>query len=154
MDLTSSQLGIEGTSAVIFEMDGQTFSFAGQTEDAEFSIKVAGADDGDSGMLGIILIVLAVLVLLAVGAFFFIEFEEVPDEDDLTSDDSGAEDEDPYAWAKAKAERLLSHFHRNTGGPGSARLLLQRLLLLSIPGWLWDQATNQWVPDPNYQPEQ
>ena len=19
------------------------------------------------------------------------------------------------------------------------------------PGWLWDQTTNQWVPDPNYQ---
>jgi cytoskeletal protein RodZ len=132
-------------------MDGQTFSFAGQTEDAEFSINVAGSDDGDSGMLGIILIVIAILVLVGVGAFFFIEFEEVPDEDELTSDDSVAE-EDPYAWAKAKQavalppqETQVSQVQESAAAAPAAA---------QHPGWLWDQSTNQWVPDPNYQPEQ
>ena len=89
MQLTAGQFsGIEGSSDVIFEMDGQIYKFAGQTENAEFAVTVSSGDDGGSGMLGIILIVLAVLVLLGVAAFFFIEFEEVVDEDELTADDS------------------------------------------------------------------
>ena len=151
MDLTSSQLGIEGSSAVIFEMDGQTFSFAGQTEDAEFSINVAGSGDGDSGMLGIILIVIAVLVLLAVGGFFFIEFEDIPDEEDLVSDDSVAE-EDPYAWAKAKQAAAIPAEQTHVGQVQEAAAAAPAAA--QHPGWLWDQTTNQWVPDPNYQPEQ
>ena len=85
MDLTAGQLsGVEGKSDVIFEMDGQIYKFAGQTENGEFSISVSSSDDEGSGVLGIVLIVLAVLVLLGAGAFFFIEFEEIVDEDDLT----------------------------------------------------------------------
>ena len=99
MDLTSGQLGIEGKSAVIFEMDGQIYKFAGQTENGEFSISVSSSNDEGSGVLGIVLVVIAVLVLLGAGAFFFIEFEEIVDEDDLVSDDSTPE-VDPYAWAK------------------------------------------------------
>ena len=57
-------------------MDGQIFKFAGQNDNAEFSIVVSSGDDGGSGMVGIILIVLAVLILLGAAAFFFIEFEE------------------------------------------------------------------------------
>ena len=79
MHLTAGQLsGIEGSSDVIFEMDGQIYKFTGQTENAGSAVTVSSGDHGDggSGMLGIILIVLAVLVLLGAGAFFFIEFEE------------------------------------------------------------------------------
>ena len=80
VQLTAGQLsGIEGSSGVIFEMDGQIFKFAGQTENAEFAV-VSSGDDGGSGMVVIVLIVLAVFVVLGAGAFFFIEFEEVPDE--------------------------------------------------------------------------
>ena len=151
MQLTAGQLsGIEGSSDVIFEMDGQIFKFAGQTENAEFAVTVSSGDDGGSGMLGIILIVLAVLVLLGAGAFFFIEFEEVPDEDDLTSDDTAVE-EDPYAWAKAKQTPAIPQ--QEAAAPAQAAPVAQEAAPAASqhPGWLWDQASNQWVPDPNYQ---
>ena len=143
MDITTGQIGTEGKSDIIFEMDGQIFKFAGQTENGEFSISVSGSDDEGSGMLGIILVVIALLVLLGAGAFFFIEFEELPDEDDLTGDDS-VEEEDPYAWAKAK---------QASAAPAEvAQPAAQAAPAASQhPGWMWDQATNQWVPDPNYQ---
>ena len=144
MQLTAGQLsGIEGSSDVIFEMDGQIFKFAGQTENAEFAVVVSSGDDGGSGIVTIVLIVLAVLALLGAGAFFFIEFEEIPDEDELTGDDSVVE-EDPYAWAKAKQTPVIPH-EAAVPAQATAPAASQH------PGWLWDQATNQWVPDPNYQ---
>ena len=89
MDLTAGQLtGVEGASDVIFEMNDQEFMFAGQDDAAEFSIVVSSGEDSGSGLVGIILIVLAILVLLGAGAFFFIEFEDIIDEDELTGDDS------------------------------------------------------------------
>lgn len=143
MELNVGQLsGIEGSSDVIFEMDGQIFKFAGQTDNAEFAIVVSSGDDGGSGVFTIVLIVLAVLVLLGAGAFFFIEFEEIPDEDELTEDDSQVE-EDPYAWAKAKQTPAIPQSAPATEAAAPAAS--------QHPGWLWDQATNQWVPDPNYQ---
>ena len=153
MDLTAGQLsGVEGQSDVIFEMDGQIFKFAGQTDNAEFAIVVSSGDDGGSGMLGIILIVLAVLVLLGAGAFFFIEFEDVIDEDELTGDDAPAE-EDPYAWAKAKQTPSIPQ--QEAAAPAPAVQEAAAPAASQHPGWLWDQASNQWVPDPNYhQPPQ
>lgn len=146
MQLNAGQLsGIEGSSDVIFEMDGQIFKFAGQTDNAEFAIVVSSGDDGGSGVFSIILIVLAVLVLLGAGAFFFIEFEEIPDEDELTGDDSPVE-EDPYAWAKAKQTPAIPQ-EAAAVAPGVEAAAASS----QHPGWLWDQATNQWVPDPNYQ---
>ncbi|MGB1678827.1 MAG: right-handed parallel beta-helix repeat-containing protein [Poseidonia sp.] len=153
MDLTASQLGIEGKSAVIFEMDGQEFAFAGQGDAAEFAITVASSDDGSSGIIGIVLIVLAVLVLLGAGAYFFIEFEEVPDEDDLTSDDS-VEEEDPYAWAKAKQAPAIPAQAAVPEAQAAAPQQEAAPAASQHPGWLWDATTNQWVPDPNYQPPQ
>ena len=149
MDLTAGQLsGVEGQSDVIFEMDGQIFKFAGQTDNAKFAIVVSSGDDGGSGMLGIILIVLAVLVLLGAGAFFFIEFEDVIDEDELTGDDAPAE-EDPYAWAKAKQTPSLPQQEAAAAAPAVQEAAAPAAS--QHPGWLWDQASNQWVPDPNYQ---
>lgn len=154
MQLTSGQLGSEGRSAVVFEMDGQIYQFAGENEDAVFTVSVASGDDGGSGVLNIVLVVLGVLVLLGAGAFFFIEFEDVVDEDELTGDDSQPE-EDPYAWAKAKQTPALpaaqavteptpvATSHAPAAEPASQH-----------PGWLWDQASNQWVADPDYSPEQ
>ena len=143
MQLNVGQLsGIEGSSDVIFEMDGQIFKFAGQTDNAEFAIVVSSGDGGGSGIISIVLIVLAVLVLLGAGAFFFIEFEEIPDEDELREDDTEVE-EDPYAWAKAKQTPAIPQ--PAPAAEAAAPAASQH------PGWLWDQATNQWVPDPNYQ---
>ena len=152
MDLSASQLGIEGNSAVVFEMDDQYFRFTGQsqTEKGEFSISVAGSDDGGSGVLGIVLIVLAVLVLLGAGAFFFIEFEEVVDEAELTGDDA-QEAEDPYAWAKAKQTPSLPEQAAAPMETAATVAQTPAPAASQHPGWLWDEATNQWVPDPNYQ---
>jgi len=94
-----------------------------------------------------------VLVLLGAGAFFFIEFEEIPDEDDLTSNDS-VEEEDPYAWAKAKQTPAIPE---QTAAPVAQAAAPQQEAAPAAsqhPGWLWDATTNQWVPDPNYQPPQ
>ena len=151
MDLTAGQLtGVEGASDVIFEMNDQEFMFAGKDEAAEFSIVVSSGEDSGSGLVGIILIVLAILVLLGAGAFFFIEFEDVIDEDELTGDDSPVE-EDPYAWAKAKQTPSIPE-------PAAAQTQVAPAVqdastgaASQHPGWLWDQASNQWVPDPNYQ---
>ena len=98
-------------------------------------------------MIGIALIVIAGLVLLGAGALFFIEFEEIIDEAELTSDDSQPE-EDPYAWAKAKQTPSL---------PAQAAAQPVEAAQAAAPaesqhpGWLWDATTNQWVADPNYQ---
>ncbi len=152
MDLTAGQLsGVEGTSNVIFEMDGQIFNFAGQTDNAEFAITVSSGDDGGSGVLTIALIVIAVLVLLGAGAFFFIEFEEIPDEADLTGDDA-PQQEDPYAWAKTKQTPSLPQ--QQVAPQTQAAPAVQEAAAPAAsqhPGWLWDQASNQWVPDPDYQ---
>ena len=156
MDLTASQLGIEGNSAVIFEMDGQEFTFAGQADAAEFSITVASDSDDGSGILGIVLIVIAVLVLLGAGAFFFIEFEDIPDEDELTGGEAEVE-EDPYAWAKAKQTPTLPEQAAPVAAAPVAAEPVQQAAAPATsqhPGWLWDQESNQWVPDPNYQPPQ
>jgi hypothetical protein len=147
MDLTNSQLGIEGNEEVIFEMDGQVFKFAGQTEDGEFSIVVSSGIDEDSSLLTIILVVGAIVVLLGVGAFFFVEFEEIPD---ISEEEEALLEvaEDPYAWAKAKQTPTIPQQEAAPAEPEQ-----QVAETSTHPGWIWDQATNQWVPDPNYSAE-
>jgi len=152
MDLSSGQLGIEGQSAVIFTMGDQTFQFAGEDVNGEFSISVASADGGGSGVLNIVLIVVGVLVLLGAGAFFFVEFEDVVDEDELTGQEAAAE-EDPYAWAKAKQTPALPTDAAPAATPQATEAAAPAAAS-QHPGWLWDQASNQWVPDPNYNPDQ
>jgi hypothetical protein len=147
MDLTNSQLGVEGNQEVIFEMDGQVFKFAGQTEDGEFNIVVSSGGDDSSSVLTIVMIVGAIVVLLGVGAFFFVEFEEIPDiseEDDALMEVA----EDPYAWAKAKQAAVVPQ--QEAPPPETVQPVAETS---THPGWIWDQATNQWVPDPNYSAE-
>jgi hypothetical protein len=152
MDLTNSQLSLEGNEEVIFEMDGQVFKFAGQTENGEFSIVVSSGNDDDSSLLTIILIVGAIIVLLGVGAFFFVEFEEIPDVSE-EDDENLAVAEDPYAWAKAKqaVEIPPQESPQSVAAPEAGAAPAETS---QHPGWIWDQATNQWAPDPNYSPEQ
>jgi len=99
-----------------------------------------------------VLIVVGVLVLLGAGAFFFIEFEDVVDEDELTGQETAVE-EDPYAWAKAKQTPALPVEAAPAVVPQAAEAAAPAAAS-QHPGWLWDQASNQWVPDPNYTPDQ
>ena len=78
------------------------------------------------------------------------EFEDVIDEDELTGDDSPVE-EDPYAWAKAKQTPSIPEPAAAQTQAAPAVQDASTGAASQHPGWLWDQASNQWVPDPNYQ---
>ena len=150
MDLTSSQLDEIGEFGIIFEMDGQVFEFIGENgqpngKDGVFSVTVSSGDEKDSSMLTIILVVAGLIAVLAVGAFFFVEFEEFDDEEG-DFDVENQPEEDPYAWAKAKQTPAIPQ--QEAAVPDAAAPAATH------PGWLWDEATNQWVHDPNYSPEQ
>ena len=81
--------------------------------------------------MGIILIVL--LSSFLGGAFFFIEFEEIPDEDELTSDDSPSK----KTLCLGRAENAS---HSTTTSACSNRCSGSSAAASQHPGWLWDQA--------------
>ncbi len=153
MDLTNSQLSMEGNEEIIFEMDGQVFKFAGETENGEFSIVVSSGNDDDSSLLSIILIVGGIIVLLGVGAFFFVEFEEIPDVSE-EDDENLAAAEDPYAWAKAKKTVEIPQQEVTAQAVATPEIAAVPAETSQHPGWIWDEGTNQWAPDPDYTPDQ
>ena len=153
MDLTNSQLSMEGNEEIIFEMDGQVFKFAGETENGEFSIVVSSGNDDDSSLLSIILIVGGIIVLLGVGAFFFVEFEEIPDVSE-EDDENLAAAEDPYAWAKAKKTVEIPQQEVTAQAVATPEVAAVPAETSQHPGWIWDEGTNQWAPDPDYTPDQ
>ena len=55
--------------------------------------------------------------------------------------------EDPYAWAKARAAEQAAGELTPAPAPVPAAQPQH-------PGWIWDAQTNQWVADPNYRPPQ
>ncbi|MAH29640.1 MAG: hypothetical protein CL959_03045 [Euryarchaeota archaeon] len=126
-----------------FLMDGQTFG--GSSEPETFSVVVGEADEG-SNLFLIVGIVIAALVLLGAVGYFFIEFEEIEDEG-FEAHEETQEKEDPYAWGRKEVaqipEQQPAAVPIQSAEPQSSA---------QHPGWLWDQETNQWVPDPNYQP--
>ena len=91
--------------------------------------------------------IVGVLALLGAGAFFFqVEYEEFDDEE---PENQAAPAEDPYAWGKAK-ETPVAIPAQAQAQPAAP----QPAAASTHPGWLWDEASNSWVPDPNYTPEQ
>jgi hypothetical protein len=146
MEISQSQLNTEGSRNIIFEMDGQVFQNTETSADQSWSLSVASDSDSMGGIGLIILGVVALIAILAAGAFFFIEFEELDDEDAL-NDQTDEVEEDPYAWGKAKLTPEI---------PVAATVAepVQQVVAPEAsqhPGWLWDAETNQWVADPNYQ---
>ncbi|MEC7272043.1 MAG: right-handed parallel beta-helix repeat-containing protein [Candidatus Thermoplasmatota archaeon] len=126
-----------------FLMDGQTFG--GSSEPETFSV-VVGEADGGSNLFLIIGIVIAALVLLGGVGYFFIEFEDIEEEGFAASEET-QEKEDPYAWGRKETPQIPEQQPAAVPiQPAQAQSSAQH------PGWLWDQETNQWVPDPNYQP--
>ena len=126
-----------------FLMDGQTFG--GSSEPETFSVEVGEADSG-SNLFLIVGIVIGALILLGGVAYFFIEFEDIEEEGFATSEQV-EEQEDPYAWGRKEVVQIPEQH------PDSVPMqVAQQQSSAQHPGWLWDQETNQWVPDPNYQP--
>jgi len=125
-----------------FNMDGQTFG--GSAEPTTFRVEVGENDEGSS-LFMIIGIIIGALILLGAVAYFFVEFEDIDDEEFVTSEHA-EEEADPYAWGRKEAVEIPQ--------PQSVVVSQQAAPQASgqHPGWLWDQESNQWVPDPNYQP--
>ena len=125
-----------------FNMDGQTFG--GSAEPTTFRVEVGENDEG-SNLFMIIGIIIGALILLGAVAYFFVEFEDIEDEEFVTSEHA-EEEADPYAWGRKEAVEIPQ--------PQPAVVSQQAAPEASgqHPGWLWDQESNQWVPDPNYQP--
>jgi hypothetical protein len=100
MEITSSQLGDDGDYEIYFEQDGQSI---GKDDGTDITLKSGEASvSGLATWVWILIAIVAMAVLLGVGAFFFLEFEEFED-DELEGSAEQQKEEDPYAWAKARA---------------------------------------------------
>jgi hypothetical protein len=137
---------------VIFEMDGQVYSAPGTTADTQFQLSSDSAESGSGNLFLIIGAIVGVLILLGAGAFFFqVEYEEI--EDGEMADVPGAPaEEDPYAWAKARQEPVA--IAATAAAAQVAAAPAAAPAASTHPGWLWDETSNSWVPDPNYKPGQ
>ena len=142
MEINLQNLG-QKSRDITFEMDGQTL---GGNEPTSFSVSVDSGDEGSNLFLIIAIVVVGILLLGAVG-YFFIEFEELDDED-FDSTQEYEEKVDPYAWGK---KEVVSQ-PQQTQAESVAEQTSTPQQSAQHPGWLWDQENNQWVPDPNYQP--
>ena len=147
MELTLQDMN-DASNEIKFEMDGQTFG--GTNDPTAFNVAV-GAEDDDGNLILIIGLVIAALVLLGAIGFFFIELEDIEDEAFETENQQVVE-EDPYAWGRKDvaeipaAQQPQQVVQQPEVQPEAAQASAQH------PGWMWDQESNQWVPDPNYQP--
>jgi hypothetical protein len=134
MDVTLTQLNSDKATKIYFEMDGQDST-------AEYTLTPASAAGGGLSMIWIIVgALLAVVVLAGVVLTFFVEYEEFEDEAEAAT---AQVEEDPYAWAKKAAPEIPAAQSTQAATPAASA---------QHPGWLWDAATNQWVPDPDYVP--
>jgi hypothetical protein len=159
MFLTTSQLGSADSRQVVFEMNGQLFSNTEDDQDTQFALSLTSEEESSNTLLIIIIVVVALAVLAGVGAFFF-TFEEELDEL-VESNYSSEPAADPYAWAKNKsvpgipattqpAQQIQPVVQQQVQQVQQ----VQQTTSSQHPGWLWDEASSQWVPDPNYVPGQ
>ena len=151
MDIAKNQMSGVDNAAIIFEMDGQVYSAPGTTADTQFQLSSDSAESDGGNLMIIIAAVVAVIVLLGAGAFFFqVEYEEFDEEDGMEAQ-GAAPEEDPYAWAKARQEPVPI---AQTVDPVATTAPAAAPAASTHPGWLWDETSNSWVPDPNYKPGQ
>jgi hypothetical protein len=158
--LTTSQLGSADSREVVFEMDGQLFSSTDDDQNTQFALSLTSEEESSNMLLIIIIIVVALAVLVGVGAFFFTFEEEL---EDLVEENYSTEQAaDPYAWAKTKS---VPEIPATSQPVQQIQPVVQQQPVQQVqqvaqaassqhPGWLWDQESNQWVPDPNYVPGQ
>jgi hypothetical protein len=156
MQITSSQLsGITGVREVIFEMDDQVYSVPGETGDAQFRVSLNSGDESGLNFVLIAAVIVGLLALVGAGMFFLqVEYEEFDDEVSATEK---VEAEDPYAWAKAR-QAAVAQQQPHTAAPQAVhavpKVVQAATPAAQHPGWIWDAEANNWVPDPNYSPDQ
>ena len=141
MQISSGQLGDDGSYEIYFQQDGQTIGTNGDV------IKLRNGESAVSGLdtwVWVVILLVAVILLAGVGAYFFLEFEEFEDEDEEQLGEQQME-EDPYAWAKVRAMEKAAGELAPAPAPVPAAQPQH-------PGWIWDAQANQWVADPNYKP--
>ena len=145
MEITSSQIGDDGSFQIYFAQDGQ---FIGKDDSNNIVLQSGEVSSGGifDGWLGIVIAIIAIAILIGVGAFFFLEVEEY-EEEDPEQIAAQQKEEDPYAWAKARAAEQAAGQLTPAPAPVPAAQPQH-------PGWIWDANSNQWVQDPNYQPNQ
>ena len=145
IDVPASKLE-RGSNIVVFDYDNERMT------ETSYSIQVGDADDGSKfgWILWALLLVVIVALLGGVFVFFFVEFEEVDDESLLMSEES-QEDEDVYAWGKqAPQEQAAAQPAAHAAAQPAAEPAAQP----AYPGWQWDAASNQWIPDQSGGPPQ
>ena len=141
-------------------MDGQLFSSTNDNDNTQFALSLTSEEESSNLLIIIIIVVVALAALVGVGAFFFTFEEEL---DDLVEEGySTDQPADPYAWAKAKNVPEIPTGNQVVQQPVVQQPVVQQPVQQVVqqttssqhPGWLWDEATSQWVPDPNYVPGQ
>ena len=152
MNIASNQLSGLDKASIIFEMDGQVYSAPGTGSETQFQISSVSSESGSNNLIFIIAAIVGIIALLGAGAFFFqVEYEEFEDDAQMAENEAQAA-EDPYAWAKA-SQNPVDIPQTEAAAPAAASVAATSAAS-NHPGWLWDEATNSWVPDPNYTPDQ
>ncbi|MBT5183745.1 MAG: right-handed parallel beta-helix repeat-containing protein [Euryarchaeota archaeon] len=161
MEISTSQLGDDGSYGIYFDQNDQTIGKNDGT-----SIMLTSGEPETAGMptwLWVVIAIVSLAVLLGVGTFFFLEFEEFDDAAEMTQEQQ--KEEDPYAWAKARAAEqavagtMVQNVNVNLHDSVISGDLVPAAAPMPAaqpqhPGWIWDAQTNQWVADPNYTPPQ
>jgi hypothetical protein len=161
MEISSSQLsGMEGTSNIIFEMDDQVYSVPGENTNALFQLSVGDGSESNSNVWMIVGAVFGIIVLLGAGMFFFkVEYDDMDELTEMAQAQQEAASADPYAWAKARQEPVGIPAAAVATTPVAAQTVAAAVQPAATqasqhPGWIWDSESNNWVPDPNYTPDQ
>lgn len=146
MEISYAQIGTDGDVRLVFTQDGQTAV-------GTYGVSAGIAEpEGLATWMWVVMTLVALVLLIGAGAFFFVEFD-----DEFVTDEDGVESEkehDPYAWAKTDS----SEPQQAVVAPAQQQAVAQQAVApqpvqqSQHPGWIWDAAANQWVPDPNYQP--
>ena len=134
MEISGKELNGVGSHSIVFEYSGVL------TEPV--SVEVGGQDEGIATWMIVVGIIIAVAILGVMFVFFFVEFEEFSDED--MDDETASVEEDPYAWGKQAQAEVAAPVATPQPTPAP-----QPVASSQYPGWMWDAASNKWVPDPN-----
>jgi len=136
MEISGKEFNNIGGHDIVFE-------YAGKVSEP-MSVQVGGDSDGMPTWIWIASAIVAVVLLGGLFVFFFVEFEDLHEEEmmDATAEVEAA---DPYAWAKTAEQTAAPVQQVEAATPAP-----QPAAASQYPGWIWDAQSNSWVPDPNY----